>query len=65
MHISEVEKARLEKEHQMKHGYQMHNNNRFPHRTEVHEHQYLHKDTENKHARETTPEDMGIERSVY
>ena len=59
MHVSEVEKARLEKEHQMRHGYQVHNNNRFPHTTEVNEQVHIYKDTENKHAREATFEDMG------
>lgn len=52
MHISEVEKMRLEKEHHMRNGYQLHKN-----REDVREHAYVHKDTENKHARETMPED--------
>lgn len=64
MHISEVEKARLEKDHQMRNGYQIHDNNRFPHMTEVKEHSSLYKDMENKHARESRPSDykMNMER---
>ncbi len=58
MHISEVEKARMEKDHQMRHGYQIHDNNTFPHMTEVNEHRSLFKDEENKHARESMPEDF-------
>lgn len=61
MHISEVEKARLEKDHQMRHGYAVNDNNRFPHNLEVNEHMYVHKDTENKHARESKPEDYKME----
>ncbi len=60
MHISEVEKARLEKEHQMRNGYQVHDNNRFPHMNEIKEHSPLYKDTENKHARESKPEDYNM-----
>ena len=60
MHISEVEKARLEKEHQMRNGYQVHDNNVYPHRPEVNEHQYVHKDMENKHARESQPSDYEL-----
>lgn len=52
MHISEVEKARLEKEHKMRYGYQNQDNNVGPNATEIHERQYLHKDMENKHAAE-------------
>lgn len=63
MHISEVEKARLEKEHQMRNGYQVHDNNRFPHMNDVNEVQHVFKDTENKHARESKPEDFN--RSMY
>lgn len=59
MHVSEVEKARLEKEHKMRHGYQVHDNAKFPqHMNDVNEHQYLPKDMDNKHAREAIPEDM-------
>ena len=58
MHISEVEKARLEKDHQMRHGYQIHDNKRFPINVEVSEHQGLPKNMENKHARESKPEDF-------
>lgn len=57
MHISEVEKARLEKEHQMRNGYQIHDNKRFPINAEVNEHQHVFKDTENKHSRASTEED--------
>lgn len=52
MHISEIEKARLEKDHQMRYGYQIQNKNNFPHNNDVNESQYIHKDMENKHARE-------------
>ena len=63
MHISEVEKARMEKEHQMRNGYQVMDNKRFPHNTnDVNEHQHVYKDMENKHARETKPEDYNMER---
>lgn len=65
MHISEVEQARLEKEHKMRYGYQDHDNKRFPHDVEVKEHQYMHKDMENKHAREAKPEDIEVHRSSY
>lgn len=62
MHISEVEKARLEKEHSMRNGYQIQDGKRFPHTTnDISEHQFLYKDTENKHARETKPEDYNME----
>jgi hypothetical protein len=57
MHISDVEKARMEKDHQMRNGYQVQNNNRFPHSMSINEHQYVNKDTENKHARESQPSD--------
>ncbi len=57
MHISEVEKARLEKDHQMKNGYQIHDNKRFPHNAEVSEHQNVFKDNDNKHARASSEED--------
>ena len=63
MHISEVEKARMEKDRQMRNGYQVQDNNRFPHTTEINEHQFVFKDNENKHARETKPEDYNMERS--
>lgn len=61
MHISDVEKARLEKDHQMRHGYQIHDNKRFPINAEVNEHYYVHKDMENKHARESQPSDYEIQ----
>jgi hypothetical protein len=57
MHISEVEKHRMEKEHKMRHGYQDHSNKRFPHHDEDAEHQFSMKDMENKHAREAQPID--------
>lgn len=60
MHISEVEKARMEKEHQMRNGYQVQDNNRFPHSMPINEHQHVFKDTENKHARESQPEDYNM-----
>lgn len=60
MHISEVEKARLAKDYQMRNGYQVHDNNRFPHSMEVNEHQPIFKDTENKHARESVPSDYEL-----
>ena len=63
MHISEVEKARLEKDHQMRNGYQIHDNKRYPINVEVSEYQHLSKDTENKHAREAKPEDYNIQGS--
>jgi len=53
MHISEQEKYRLEKEHRMRNGYQLHDGKK----DEVNEHAYVHKDTENKHARESQPDD--------
>jgi hypothetical protein len=64
MHISEVEKFRMEKEHQMRNGYQVHDNNVYPHRNVVNEHAHIFKDTENKHARESHPSDyeMNMER---
>lgn len=34
MHISEVEKYRADKEHQMRNGYADHRNARFPHQKE-------------------------------
>jgi hypothetical protein len=55
MHISEVEKARLDKEHEMRHGYQMHNNNKFPHTPMNAESQHIFRDSENKHAMEYKP----------
>ena len=65
MHISEVEKARMQKEHQMRNGYQVMDNKRFPHNTnDINEHKYVHKDMENMHARETKPEDWNMEHSV-
>jgi len=62
MHISEVEKARLEKDHQMRNGYQIHDNKRFPMnvQVEVNEHEPIFKDSENKHARESKPEDYNM-----
>lgn len=61
MHISEVEQHRLEKEHQMRHGYKMRNNQVFPHMKDESEVQsYNHKDMENIHAREINPEDNKI-----
>lgn len=63
MHISEVEKARLEKEHQMRNGYQVQNNAQYPHTAPISEHQYVNKDMENKHARESQPEDYNMERA--
>lgn len=57
MHISEVEKHRMEKEHEMRNGYHVStNSNQFPHRNEVSERQYLYKDMENKHAQEEIPQ---------
>lgn len=65
MHVSEVEKARMEKDHKMRNGYQIQDNKRFPHDTrEINEHQYLSKDMENKHARESKPEDYNMEQSA-
>lgn len=59
MHISEVEKARMEKDHQMRNGYADHRNARFPHQqNEVYERQYNFRDTENKHAKEFPPEEL-------
>lgn len=56
MHISDVEKARMEKDHQMRHGYHVMHNKVFPHHTnDVNEKQYIAKDTENKHAAEMQP----------
>ena len=57
MHISEVEKARLEKEHKMRNGYQVQDNAKYPHMQEINEHKHVFQDTENVHARETKPED--------
>lgn len=57
MHISEVEKARLEKEHKMRNGYQVQDNAKFPHMNEINEHKYVHKDSENMHARESVASD--------
>jgi len=51
MHISDVEKARMEKEHKMRNGYKIMDNNRFPHVNDVHEDEYVLRDLENKHAR--------------
>lgn len=61
MHISEVEKARLEKDHKMRNGYQIHDNKRYPINVEVNEYQHLPKDMDNKHAREYKPEDFNKE----
>jgi len=58
MHISEVEKARLEKDHKMRNGYQIHDNKRYPINVDVTENQHILKDTDNKHARASTPEDF-------
>jgi len=55
MHISEVEKYRMEKEHQMRTGYQQADRN------VVNEHAHIFKDTENKHARESRPSDYEIQ----
>jgi hypothetical protein len=57
MHISEVEKARLEKDHKMKHGYQIHDNKRDPLNVDVTQHQPVYPDMENKHARASTDND--------
>lgn len=58
MHISEVEKARMEKDHKMRNGYQMEDNKKYPHMQENPEHQPLfNKEYENKHARESKPSD--------
>lgn len=60
MHISDVEKARMEKDHKMRNGYQDHDNSRFPHdNSDVTETRYAYKDLDNKHARDAKPEDMG------
>jgi hypothetical protein len=64
MHISDVERMRLEKEHKMREGYAVHNNKRFPHDLEVKEHAYKFKDMENKHARESTEDDYKMEHSA-
>jgi hypothetical protein len=56
MHISEVEKSRMEKDHQMRYGYADHRNSRFPHQNEVNESNYIFKDMENKHAKEEIPQ---------
>lgn len=57
MHISEVEKARMEKEHQMRNGYQNMDNKQFPHHiNDIHESQFSYKDMENKHGKEYKPE---------
>ncbi len=57
MHISEVEKHRMEKEHKMRHGYQDHDNKRYPHVDEGAKHQGVYQYVDNKHARESKPED--------
>lgn len=56
MHISEVEKMRMEKEHQMRNGYQRMENRQFPHDKQDMESTYVFKDTENKHAVEQIPQ---------
>ena len=62
MHISDIEKARMEKDHQMRHGYQVMDNKRFPHESnDINEHSHVYKDMENKHARESQPEDYRME----
>lgn len=60
MHISDIEKMRMEKDHKMKHGYQIHDNTRYPHTEKVNEFQFLPKDEENKHARESKPSDYQL-----
>lgn len=60
MHISEVEKARMEKDHRMRNGYQIQDGKRYPQNVEINEHQHLFKDSENKHARESKPEDFKV-----
>ena len=61
MHISEVEQHRLEKEHQMRHGYKMRNNVQYPHMPDEGEvSSYAHKDMENIHAKDINPEDHKI-----
>jgi hypothetical protein len=57
MHLSEIEKERKEKDHQMRYGYQTTRNNRFPHSAPTaDERQYLFKDNENRHSLEMEPE---------
>lgn len=51
MHISDVEKHRIEKEDAMRHGYHMQDSQRYPHMQEIHERQRMYADVmENKHA---------------
>lgn len=65
MHISDIEKARMEKEHKMRHGYQLQDNKKFPHSAdEIKEHQHVYQDVENKHARESKAEDYKYPESV-
>lgn len=64
MHISDVEKYRMEKDHQMRHGYKVHDNNVFPHNVEVKEHQPIFKEYENKHARESRPSDYEMSMEI-
>ena len=47
----------------MRNGYQAHDGKK----DEVHEHMYVHKDTENKHARESNPSDyeLNMERGLW
>jgi hypothetical protein len=63
MHISDVEKARMEKEHKMRNGYSDMSNQRFPHSDEITENRYVHKDEDNQHARERVPADYNMELS--
>jgi hypothetical protein len=64
MHISDIEKARMEKEHKMRNGYQVQDNKRYPHMDEIKEHQHVWQDNENRHARETKREDYNMEHSA-
>jgi len=56
MHISEVEKYRMGKDHEMRHGYQTQTNSKFPHEVGIGETQPIFKEIDNKHAMEIQPE---------